>query len=190
MCVNRSLDCAIWPNYEVVEFQPKSVLDTFYDSVVYCYVILPRLTWYYSTRFSFHPNSSAKPGVAQIRPSIFSYYKMLTARPGISCIPIKILTTCSAYLPSYGLYCATIPSRFIWILASRKISSRIAQSCLSDARLRHHASLLQPPPSYPVFPAHYSNVVCKATHRATKCLFMSVTLFLCIILRIIEKNPP
>ena len=77
VCVNRSLDCEVWPNYEVVEFQPRSVIVTVLESVAYCYVFLPWLPWYHSSHIIFHTSSSSHPGVAHLHTSISSFRQFL-----------------------------------------------------------------------------------------------------------------
>ena len=130
VCVNRSPECAIWLNYEVVEFQPQSLIDTVLDSFGYCFLLLTSLPCYYILHLSFHMRSSAHVGITCLRPSISSYRTSSTAYPGVSRLHTSIPTTRSTYLPSPGPNCVTLPSCPLWLLTPRKIYSRVAPSCL------------------------------------------------------------
>ena len=136
VCVNRSPDCAIWPNYEVVELQPQSVVTTVLDSVAYCYLLLPYLPFYSIPHLRSHTRSSAHPGIACLRTRISAYRTRSNANPGVSCLRPSILTTRYAYLPYPSPYCATLPSRRLQLLASCENSSRVSCSCLSAASWR------------------------------------------------------
>ena len=151
VCVNRSPDCAICPNYEVVDFQPQSVIATVLDSLAYFYVLLPCILCYSSPRLSFHTRETAHPGVARLCTRISTYRTRSTSQPGVSCICPIILNTRYASLPSPGSYCAALLYRRLLLLASREISSRVVRTCLSaPPPLHHHAYILQlPPPRIP-----------------------------------------
>ena len=143
MCFNRSPNCAIKPNYEVVEFQTQSGITTVLYSAAYCYVILPLIPCYSSPHISFHTRSSSHPGVVCLHLSISIYRTKLNKNTGVSHLRLSIPTTRSDSLPSPGPYCMTLPSCHLRILAFREISSRVAQSYLSAILWLHHAFLLR-----------------------------------------------
>ena len=96
-CVyNRSPVCVIWPNYEVVGFNPCSGITTSLDSVFHCYVPLSFLPWYYYPCFSHHMRSSAHLGVICHRPRISSYPTRLYAHLGVASSHPSIITSCCA----------------------------------------------------------------------------------------------
>ena len=74
----------IWTNYEVLGFQPQSDITTALYCVAYCYVPIPRLSWYSSPRLSHRTGSSAHLGVARICPIIFSHLTRSSTHPGIA----------------------------------------------------------------------------------------------------------
>ena len=130
VCVNRSPDCTIWPNYEVVEFQPWSVIATVLYSVTYWYALLPCLPGYYSPHISFHMRSFSHPVVVCLRPIIPTYHMRSTSHPGVSCILTIIPTTRYASLTLPVSYYLALPSHRLWLLASQEITSRFSRSSL------------------------------------------------------------
>ena len=143
------------------------MITTLLDSITYCYVLLPCLPCYSSYHLSLHMRSFSHPGVACLRPSISTYRTSSTVHPGVSRVLPIILATRYTSLPSPSSYCMAIIYRRLQLLASRKISSRVAQSCLYSAPWHHRASILIPTPLYTISPAHTLNIGCKATHYAT-----------------------
>ena len=129
---------------------------------------LPCPSCYYNLRHSYHTSSSAHLGVPCLRPRISVCHTRPFAHLGVSRLRPSMPTTHPILpLPSgSGSYCMPISPPILLPLASRE-STRAAQSCFSVASWHHHASLLSPPPAYPVSLAHTSNKGHSATHCAT-----------------------
>ena len=148
--------------------KPQSVTAQYLDSVAYfflSYPALPAILFPKKATTRFHPPTWASPvsdpeslsatrghshlGVSRLRPSMPTTHPVLPIPSGS------------------GSYCMPISPPIILLpLASRKYA-RVAQICFSIASWRHHASLLRPPPSYPVSLAHTSNKGRRATPYAT-----------------------
>ena len=91
MCVcNWYPGCVIWPNYEVVGFQPWSGMNTFLYYVAYYYVPITRLLCYSSTQLICHTGSSAHLSVARIRPIISSLHTGSSTHLGVACLHLII----------------------------------------------------------------------------------------------------
>ena len=103
------------------------MITTLLDSITYCYVLLPCLPCYSSYHLSLHMRSFSHPGVARLRPSISTYRTSSTVHPGVSRVLPIIPATRYTSLPSPGSYCMAIIYRRLQLLASRKISSRVAK---------------------------------------------------------------
>ena len=86
----------MWPNFEVVEFQPRSGIAIVLDYVDYCYVRLPCLPCYSSPHRSYHTRSFAYPGVTCLRLSIPTSHSASTIPwfPLNESLPISPPTRC------------------------------------------------------------------------------------------------
>ena len=112
MCVcvcNQSLGCVIWPNYEVVEFQPRSWITTALYSVAYWCVPLPFLSCYYSPHLTRHTRSFSHQVVNRLHPRISTYRKRSSSHLSVAHICTSILTSRSYnFLFPWLLLCGSL----------------------------------------------------------------------------------
>ena len=127
--------------------KPQSGIPTVLDSVAYCCVRLPRLPRYSIPCLSYHTRSFDHPGVSCLHPSI----------------PDSL----SASTPSSVFHFVTLSPCSLLIFGSLENPVKFSQSCFSVVSWHHHSSLLSPPPSYPFYPSHTSNIGLNATHCST-----------------------
>ena len=118
--------------------------------------ILPCPSYYSNPLHRYYTSSSAHTGVPRLQPRISVYHTRAFAHLVVSRLRPRMPTT-HPVLPLPSGYCShsvpISPPILLLPLASRE-SSRVAQSCFSVSYWRHHASLLRPPPLFPVSLAH------------------------------------
>ena len=145
----------------------QSGISTVLDSVVYCYVLLTILLFYSSPQLSYNTRSFFLLGVACLHPIISTYRTSSSIHLGVSRLRPSIPTSRSASPHYPGSYCVAISPRRLLLFYSREISAKVSLSFFSFGYWRHHDSLLHPPPSYPLYTAHTSNISHNVTHCAT-----------------------
>ena len=166
---------AVWPNYEVVDFQA-SVSDWSIPRL--CLLLLCTLSCppcYYNLLHSYHTSSSAHLGVPRLQPIISVFQKSSFSHLGVSHLRPSIPTNHPILpLPSgSGSYCMPISPSILLALASCD-SAKVDRSCFYVVSLCHHTSLVNPSPSYPVSLAHTSNKGRSATHWSTVSCRLSI----------------
>ena len=153
----------VFPNYEVMQLQPRTLTTLYLGSVAYCYVYLlelPHPLLLPSDVTPPHPSSFFPTSTQDHLPtwaspvSVWAYQK--TCHPPL---PHPSLTeTDSSSTPSPPL---CLPdSRFRLSHADSEIYFRVIFSCCSAAARYHHGLRNLTPPLYPVFFAQTSNICC------------------------------
>ena len=147
--------------------KPQSGIPTVLDSVAYCCVRLPRLPRYSIPCLSYHTRSFDHPGVSCLHPIISAYRTRSFAHPSVSRLHPSIPYSLSASTLSSVFHCVTLSPCSLLIFGSLENPVKFSQSCFSVVSWHHHSSLLSPPPSYPFYPSHTSNIGLNATHCST-----------------------
>ena len=169
--------CCYWPpirevcpNYELVEFQPRTFTTPYLGSVAYCYVayllyppypLLPPSHVPPPPPFYFDAStigSSTHLGVPRLCPRIHK-------KPSPPLLSPSLLETDSPSPPSPPPFLSD--SCRCRSLTAAKIFFNVAPSCCSVSSCRHHGSRNFPPPAYPVSFAHTSNIGQRVAHSAT-----------------------
>ena len=166
VCVNRSLDRSIWPNYEVLVFH---VPVSYCSSLRLCRLLLwnpttPPLLPYY---LPYLPHEFIRPPGCPLYPS---HYILLPheviRRPGNLILRTSILNPHPETPPPSGSYCVILYPNLLLLLSSHEIPAKVARSCFYVSSWRYQSPLLRPPPTYPFSPANTSNIGCNTTHCA------------------------
>ena len=137
VCVNRSPEWAMWPNYEVVDLQASFRYCYSVDSAAYCYVRLLQFPCYSSPCLCYHTRSINHLGVSRLRPSISTYRTRSFAHQGVSRLHPSISASFSASPSSSGYHCVTLSPCSLLLFSSRETHVKVAWSCLSVASWRH-----------------------------------------------------
>ena len=186
---------AVWPNYEVVEFQTRLVTALNIGSVAYCYVVIylyplpnpPAVripskgeSTYFPVR-QLCPSclctiSSTQLGVPRLFPRItLPHRPPLTWASYVSDASApSSATTLTFPAPCWSLLLPSLPdSCWLWFLASHEIYFNMALNWVSVSVFRHHGALLFPSTAYPVSSCTQTlDMVWRATHGATGAWYL------------------
>ena len=154
---------AVWPNYEVVEFQD-SVSDFSIHRLcsLFSYT-LPCPSYYSNFRHRYHTSSYSHLGISHIRSRVSIYHTRSISHLGVSSFFPRMPNSQPALPLLSSSYCLPIYPLIILFLAFCEYA-RLALSCFYDESWSHQASFLFPPPSYHVSLLHASNIKLSATH--------------------------
>ena len=106
---NGSLGCVIWPNYEVMGLQPWSGITIVLYYVSYCYVPIPRLLQYSSSRLNHHTGSSSYLVLSSLCPIISILCTGSSAHLGVAHIHPRISNSPIFYPQCYPCTLLRVP---------------------------------------------------------------------------------